>query len=237
MSTFLLIHGAWHGAWCWSRLIPELESLGHRCVAPDLPGHGDDPTPRGRITMQDYIDCITGAIDAQSGPVILVGHSMGGMPITGAAEQRPDCIAALVYLAAFLPRDGESLFTVEERNPRPSVQPNVIFSEDQKTATVREDMLATLFYHDCRQEDVEFARARLTPEPVLPLAAPARITAANFGRLRRIYIECSDDRAICPALQQDMTRATPCEQVIVMQSGHSPFFSRPGELARILAAI
>jgi pimeloyl-ACP methyl ester carboxylesterase len=78
MNTFVLIHGGCHGAWCWYKIIPRLEQLGHRVIAPDLPSHGRDKTPVSTVTLQSYVDAVCAILDAQREPVVLVGHSMGG---------------------------------------------------------------------------------------------------------------------------------------------------------------
>ena len=101
MSTFVLIHGAWHGAWCWKKIIPLLEKEGHNVEAPELPGHGNHKVPIAEISLQLYVDYVCQVIDSQSEPVILVGHSLGGCTISQAAENRPEKIKALVYLSAF----------------------------------------------------------------------------------------------------------------------------------------
>jgi len=99
MSTYVLIHGAWHGAWCWKNIIPFLEKNGHKVVAPDLPGHGEDKRPIAEVTLQAYTDRVCQILDEQSEPVILVGHSMGGVVITQTAEYRPEKIKSLYLLS------------------------------------------------------------------------------------------------------------------------------------------
>lgn len=86
MSTYLLVHGAWHGGWCWRKVVPLLEAQGHKVLAPTLPGHGEDKTPAAAVTLRSYADTICRLAGAQTKPVILVGHSMGGIVITQAAE-------------------------------------------------------------------------------------------------------------------------------------------------------
>ncbi len=87
MANFLLVHGASHGAWCWDRLVPRLDALGHTARAIDLPSHGDDPTPPERVTMMDYVLTTLGAMEAET---ILVGHSLGGLTVTLAAARAPE---------------------------------------------------------------------------------------------------------------------------------------------------
>src|SRR5919201_534684 len=102
MSTFVLVHGAWHGGWVWDRVAQQLQESGHKVLAPDLPAHGSDRTPAGQITLRHYVDHVVSCIDSCAEPVVLAGHSMGGIVISSAAERRPESIRALVYVCAFL---------------------------------------------------------------------------------------------------------------------------------------
>jgi pimeloyl-ACP methyl ester carboxylesterase len=165
MSTFVLVHGGWNGGWCWEKVVPLLEEAGHEAEAPDLPGSGDDPTPIPEVSLQGYADWISGVLDAQSEPVVLVGHSSGGVVISQAAEQRPDKVKLLVYLAAFLLRDGETLFSVAENETGSLILPNLVMSEDGASATIREDVIKEALFHDCSDEDAERAKSRFAPRP------------------------------------------------------------------------
>ena len=237
MATYILTHGAWHGAWCWDKVVPLLQRQGHAAVALDLPGHGNDKTPIAQVSLQAYADRVCGVLDAQSEPVVLVGHSMGGIVITQAAEQRPQKIKTLVYLTAFLLRDGESLLQVAQGDTEAQVLPNLIMAPDQSYATVRDDALKDVFYGDCSDEDVARARSLLVPQAAAPFATPVHTTAENFGRIPRVYIECLNDRAISPSVQKKMYAALPCQKVISMDTSHSPFFSAPEALAAHLASL
>lgn len=237
MADFLLIHGAWHGAWCWEKLIQELERAGHRVQVTNLPGHDGAAVDSAAIHLATYANHVAGLLDDCDAPVILVGHSMGGMVITQAAELRPDRIEALVYLAAFLPRNGESLLAIENANPWSSVPQNLVPDAQGLTGIVRPSQVQRLFYHDCSEEDVRFALERLVPQPLPPLADAVSITAENFGRVLRYYIECTGDQAICIEQQRKMHEATPCAEVFTLNMSHSPFLSAPEELAGILGEI
>lgn len=230
MSTFVLIHGAWHGAWCWDEVVPLLEKAGHRAVAPDLPGHGDDATPLDEVTLDAYARKVEEVVLAQNEPVILVGHSMGGMAITQAAEQCPDRIKALVYLCAFLPANGESLVHWAEQCQDGLVHKNMVIAEDQRSAVVRNDVIVDAFYGDCTPEIAARAKARLQPQAVAPIVEPVRISDGRFGSVRRHYIECRQDRAIPLAIQRTMQHAQPCQSVVTLDAGHSPFLSAPESL-------
>ena len=237
MSTFVLVHGAWHGAWCWHKLTPELEALGHTVHAFDLPGHGEASSRSSRVRLKDYVAKILGVLDGIEERVVLVGHSMGGMPISAVAERCPERIDALVYLTAFLPRSGESLFDIEGRNPHPTVPPSIVPADDELTATVREDKIEELFYHDCSEEDIAFARRHLTPQALAPLNASVEISEEKYGRVRRAYIRCSEDRAISLEFQQHMIDLSPCQEVMTLHTSHSPFFSAPRKLAEVLSRL
>ncbi|SRR5258708_2257427 len=124
LRRIVLVHGAAHGAWCWEQLVPLLASRGYDVEVPDLPGLGDDPTSVKEVTLQSYIDRVVEVVSAQPEPVLLLGHSLGGGPISGAGETMPERIGRLVYLTAFLPKDSESLLSMIEiasRFPEPSV--------------------------------------------------------------------------------------------------------------------
>src|SRR5512135_2022364 len=96
LSTIILVHGAWHGAWCWYKILPLLEKAGHKAIAVDLPGFGRDRTPLCEVSLQSYVDRVCAAIDEQRGRVILVAHSRGGIVISQTAEQRPERVESLV---------------------------------------------------------------------------------------------------------------------------------------------
>ena len=237
MSTYLLIHGSWHGGWCWYKVLPRLEKAGHRVVASDLPSLGKDRTPIAQISLDTWTDSVCQLLDAQAEPVILVGHSRGGILISQDAEKCPEKVKTLVYLAAFLLRNGESLLQVAQEEGTSMVLPNLVLAEDQSYATVREAAIKETFYGGCSAEDIALARLLLVPEALAPLATPIRITEGNFGRVPRVYIECLRDKAIPPALQKKMYTALPCQQVIAMETDHSPFFSAPEELGTHLLSL
>lgn len=237
MSTYVLVHGAWHGAWCWYKVASGLERAGHTVFAPDLPSLGRDRTPIADVSLARWADGICQVIDAASEPVILVGHSRGGIVISEVAERRPAKVAVLVYLAAFLLRDGEALLQVAQTDGTSLVLPNLIVAADGSSTTVKEDALKEVFYGGCPDEDIVLAKLLLAPEPMGPSATPVHVTEANFGRVPRVYIECLRDKAIPVALQRRMYSNLPCPKVLTMDTGHSPFFSAPAALVEQLTTL
>ncbi len=237
MSTFVLVHGAWHGAWCWYKVVPRLTQAGHRVLAPDLPSLGRDRTPVAEISLDRWADSICRVVEAAPEPVILVGHSRGGIVISAVAERVPKRIAMLVYLTAFLLRDGETLLEVAQTADSSLVVPNIVVADDQASMTVPGDAAQEAFYGECSPEDVVLASMLLAPEAIAPNATPLRVTDSRFGSVPRVYIECLRDKAIPVALQRRMAHDSPCEIVASLDSDHSPFLSMPGPLVDHLLAL
>ncbi len=237
MSTFVLVHGGFVGGWVWEKVVPLLEEAGHRVQAPDLPGHGDDHTPIPQVTLHGYAERISEVLDAQPEPVVLVGQSAGGVAISQAAEQRPDKVEMLVYVGAYLLRDGETPLSASENDTESLILPNLVMSEDGSYATIREDAIGEGLLADCSDEDVQRAKSRFGPQAVAPLATPVSLTEDNFGRIPRVYIETLRDRAISPSVQKEMYERLPYREVISMDTGHWPFYAAPEELAGHLTSL
>lgn len=233
-SHFVLVHGAFHGAWCWYKITAALEAAGHRVTAIDLPSGGIDATPAATVDLRAQADAVVAVLDALTEPVILVGHSAGGPVISLVAEARPSAIAKLVYLTAYLLEDGASVISMLSRDAESLVPPNIVLSPEG--VFVRLDRVREIFYGTTDDADVALARALLKPIGVRTSADPVRVGAA-FASVRRFYVECRRDRAVTPAFQRALHAALPCERVFAIRSDHSPFFSRPAALVRILETI
>ncbi len=237
MSTYVLVHGAWHGPWCWEKVVPLLKQAGHQVEIPDLSECSQDKTFR-EITLTTFTKRVCELLDAQAEPVILVGHSLGGIVISQVAEERPEKIQTLVYLTAFLPQNGESVFQLAQMNSDSLVGPNLVVNEEQGSLIFKEGApLKDMFYGDCSDEDVARAISLLVPDALAPQGTPVRISAEHFGRVPRIYIECLRDRALTPPFQKRMYTATPCQAILSMETSHSPFFSAPQELVHHLTSL
>jgi pimeloyl-ACP methyl ester carboxylesterase len=236
MSTFVLVHGAFHGGWCWHKIVARLEARGHTVFAPDMPGHGTDRTPIADVTMAGIVAKIAAVIDGAKEPVVLVGHSYGGAVIGQTAEARPDKIRKLVYLTAFMVPDGEITMTVAQSDTGNHMAGNVALAEDGKTITALPAGARNLFYGLCSDDDFALARLLLGPEATAGFQVPLHSTPERFGRIPRVYIECLQDRAISIGAQRKFHAATPCE-VFTLDTDHSPFFSTPDELAAILTQL
>ncbi|UIP01478.1 alpha/beta fold hydrolase (plasmid) [Halobaculum sp. CBA1158] len=234
MTTFVLVHGAWHGAWAWYKVVPRLENAGHEVVAVDLPGHGTDTGPVAEATLEDFVDRVDDAVRETDSRTVLVGHSMAGMVITGVAERSPEAVDALVYLSAFLPESGESLLDYAQTDEESVVTRNFQLDEEAGLTTVADDAIDESFYADCSPEDVTLARSLLRPESLAAMSAPVETTEDQFGSVRRVYVSCTADRAITPEAQERMYEALPCAEVHTLDTSHSPFLSAPGRTAEVL---
>jgi pimeloyl-ACP methyl ester carboxylesterase len=233
-SHFVLVHGAWHGSWCWYKVIAALEGVGHRVTAVELPSGGIDSTLAPTVTLEAQADRVIALLDTLTAPVVLVGHSAGGPVISTVAEARPDKIAKLVYLTAYLLPTGSSILSAVVGDPESLVSGNLIFGSDG--ISVRLDGVRDLFYGMSDDADVALARLLLKPMGIMPLNGKVAVGAA-FESVRRFYIACRRDHAITHWFQQTMYAALPCEKVYTINSDHSPFFSRPTALVRVLRAI
>jgi pimeloyl-ACP methyl ester carboxylesterase len=234
---YVLVHGAWHGSWCWDRVTPLLAAAGHSAEAVDLPGHGEQRLPATQMTMDSYVQAVMDRITAAGDPVILVGHSLGGLFITQVAEVAPESIAALVYLTAFLLDAGDVMTQIVEiLGPDAPILSNVV-ADDSGFLNLDGSVAADLFYGMCTDADAAHAASRLVPESGVAVSSPLELTAERAGRVPRYYVHCRQDRAIPPPAQELMVLRHPCRQVFTLDADHSPFLCQPAELAEILLAV
>lgn len=237
MATIMLVHGACHGAWCWDRVVPLIEAAGHRVLAPDLPGRGANGAPGWwRWTMQDYAKAIIKAARHAGGPVIAVGHSMGGQVISAAAESAPELFERLVYLTAFLPADGDSIVSLAALDKTSDIAKAARTSLFKGQITLDPVAAHPIFYGDCNTDDFAWVKPRLVAEPARPSFSKLHLTA-RFETVPRSYIRCTKDRAISIELQDMMVAKQPCQHVATLEASHSPFVSMPAQLADALRSV
>jgi pimeloyl-ACP methyl ester carboxylesterase len=236
-ETVILVHGAWQGAFTWATVKSNLEKKGFTVIAVELPAHGDDTTPVTGLTLDSYSAKVISAIEGQSSGVILVGHSLGGMVISAVAEKIPSKIAKLVYLAAFLPQDQQSLFEISGGDKQSRLPAALEFSADQSTAAVKADSLINIFCQDGSAEVKKLLLAKNRTEPLLPLTSKVTLTAANFGSITKFYIRTVNDHAIGLGLQDQMIKTTAVKKVFSLNTGHTAHLSQPNEVSAIIEEI
>jgi pimeloyl-ACP methyl ester carboxylesterase len=228
----LLVHGAWHGAWCWSALQAELDRRGVPSYAVDLPGHGASPLPLSDLHGDARL--VAGCIANLGDDVIVVGHSYGGAVITEAAAAAAN-VARLVYLTAFTPDVGESVTSLLRSLPSvPSALGRAIQPRDDGTSVLAGDEAITAgLYGACPPQPVAAALARLSPQPMASFNQP--LTAAAWTTIESTFVACTDDQAI-PIVHQRLM-AQRCTATVTLHTDHSPFISAVGDTADVLEAI
>jgi pimeloyl-ACP methyl ester carboxylesterase len=226
-ATVVLVHGAWHGAWCWEPVVDRLTAAGVPVIAIDLPGHGADERPL--TDLHGHGDAVRGALDAVDGPVVLVGHSFGGAAITDAGTH--PAVRHLVFVAAF-PLDAHETVTANDaEGGAGTILERAIRVEDDGTMTIDPELAVEAFYADCDPAEIPTFVARLGREHVAGFGQSPRTVA--WRARPSTYLLCTEDRAVLPALQRNL--AARCDDVVELAASHSPFASRPDEVADLLA--
>ncbi|GHH82083.1 hypothetical protein GCM10018793_41030 [Streptomyces sulfonofaciens] len=230
MSTFVLVHGAWHGAWCWDRVLPELRARGHGAVAVELPS--DDPA----ADSEAYLRAIDAHV-ADPGSTVLVAHSMAGLIAPVYAERRP--VRELVLLACLLPLPGAS-WRDQLAGSRPMAEDfyTTFLPRQRKDERGRShwapETAAELFYHDCPPEEAAEAAARLRPQAATVLGETTPWEGGVPSSTR--YVVCEEDRAVSGGWGARTAVDRFGARVDHLRSSHSPFWSRPAALAELLTA-
>lgn len=228
----VLVHGAWHGAWCFSALQSELDRRGVPSYALDLPGHGASTEPLG--SFDDDVEAVRRFLGVLAGrgipSPVLVGHSYGGAVVSAAAAEGAS-VDSLVYLAAFALHRGESVMSAMGSFPRHEVALGAaIRGRDDGTSELDPALAGPALYGCCSPATSLAAIERLTPQPMATMAA--ELATSALGRLRSTYVVCSEDRAVHPVHQRIM--AERCSDSVVLETDHSPFVSMVTETADIL---
>jgi pimeloyl-ACP methyl ester carboxylesterase len=237
MKTFILIHGSWHSAWNWHKVIPILESEGHKVIAIDLPGMGRDKTPIEEVKMKRTVGKICKLIDSIEGKAILVGHSKNGIMISQAAEFRPEKVEKLIYLAAYLIPNGKTQKSYSMLDIEGVLKPFIKVNDGNYASVLQDEIYKEGLYHDCEDIITELAKLLLSEEPIESGMFTLQLTEENFGNIPRYYIECTEDRAVTPFIQRKMYTEMPCKKVYSIATSHSPFFSQPVALSNIFCEI
>lgn len=242
MAGFVLIHGSWHGGWCFDPVAQLLRDRGHTVVAPTLPGMGGTADEMAAVTLDGWGDfaaqhCRDLKHQLNGAPVVLAGHSRGGLVISTAAEADPQAMDALVYICAMMLPSGMSRAQFKElEGPNPAFD-GIISKVHGGIATVIDTTnAAEVFAQISPPELVAAVLPRLLAEPHAPRSQKLHLTPERWGRLPRTYVECTLDRTIPIDSQRQMQRYSPGAKVATLEADHSPYLSKPVELADALEA-
>lgn len=235
MARFVLVHGAFSGAWAWEPVAGPLEARGHTVETLDLPGSGADPTPVADVTLGLYAERVGELLAARPEPAVLAGMSMGGVVITQAAANAPQRVRSLIFVTAFMPGDGQSLLDLTRYPEGASdmIQASMVVEGDPPVAWLPDEAAREAVYGCCTPEQADWAIARRRPQPVAPFGEPVRIGAA-IDAIPRSYVLTRDDRSMAPELQRRMIREHPCERVIEIDADHAPYLSATDDLVAAL---
>ena len=225
MSTFVLVHGAWHGAWCWERLAPELEARGHESIAMDL------PIEDGSATFEDHAKVVVDAAGGAGDDVVLVGHSLAGMVIPLVAAARP--VEAMVFLCGVIPNFGAMPWDDAPQMEVPGAFDSTVKHDDGSTSWTDLEAATSAYYGDCSAEDAAWAFERLRHLNNASLwDRPYPLDAWPTGR--RIAVIGQEDRAVTPEFSWHVSQQRLGVDPLELPGGHSPFLARPAELADLL---
>lgn len=215
--SFGLVHGGAHGAWCWTRLVPELERQGFTALSVDLPCEDE------AAGAAEYAEAAARCFAEVDGQIVLVGHSLGGLTIPLLATELP--VSGLVFLAGLMPSPGRSL------QDQQAEEPDMLFPYHGGPAGLRDR-----FYHRCRPEDADWAMSRLRPQALKPFVETTPLT--RWPQTPTAYVLATEDRACNPEWSRTAARTRlGVEPIELAGSDHSPFLSRPAELASVLVSI
>ncbi|XP_021770966.1 putative methylesterase 11, chloroplastic [Chenopodium quinoa] len=248
-NKFVLVHGGGFGAWCWYKTIALLEEGGYKVTAIDLTGSGIHSSDTNGITsLAQYVKPLTDFLEklADGEKVILVGHDFGGACISYAMELFPSKVSKAVFIAATMLNNGQSaldIFSQQEEAKDLMKQAQVFLyangNNNPPTAIdLDKSLLKELLFNQSPSKDVALASVSMRPIPFAPVLEKLSLTDKNYGSVRRFYIETTEDNAIALASQEHMTKAAPPEQVLRLKGAdHSPFFSKPQALHRLLIEV
>jgi len=234
-ATYVLVHGGGHGGWCWQRTARMLRADGHDVYTPTLTGFGErSHLDTSQLTFDTLVRDVTNVFEFEDlDDVILVGHSMGGVIVPRVAELVPDRIRRVVWLAAVVTDDGESLLDAVPQSPW--IARAVTIGPDG-TAHTDPDLIIDANIHDGDDEERAFVRARHRPYPPHALTEPGRLSAFLALGLPTGYVIATDDRTIEPHIAARFASRLPDADIRAVPGGHDCMVTRAGEVAAVLAS-
>ena len=233
-NTVVVIHGAWSSANDWNHVAGHLISAGSNVITVNLPGHGSDETPVSSISLQLYVFEVLKAIGDET-DITLVSHSFGGLVASEVAELIAPQIKKIIYVAAFVPKNGDSLLSLAKTDSESLVGKNLIVDEKAGVASIAKEAIAETFMADAPAPVIEHVTNNLRPEPLAPLATPVTLTTANFGQIAKVYVHSQHDCTVSYSFQQRMVAEAGITRTYSLPSSHTPFIVFSQVLSAILS--
>jgi pimeloyl-ACP methyl ester carboxylesterase len=234
-ENFVLVHGAWHGAWCWAAVINQLERLGDRAYAVDLPGHGMNRADRSKVTLESYVNSVAEFIERHDlKNVVLAGHSLGGLTIPGVAAKIPTRIKRVVWVTAMVALDGETIIDVAN-------SPLAAAADTVPERSIPIEMMGPDFLNglanDMTPELREYVLSALGPQPIAPILEKVKMAPYFATGIPSSYLVCEDDKtpvAGAPNWHPHFSSRLKNPTLKFVKSGHEVMFTHPVECARAL---
>ncbi len=229
-KQIILIHGAWHGGWCWDGVIKELEKAGHTVTAPTMPGHHktDD---RSKIRLKDYIDKIKATAAKAAGPVVLVGHSSAGFLIQSVAADIPEKIDHLIFNNAFILPHGKCQFDIVPPDVAKGMTAAAAASPDNCVPVLEEFVRNTLMA-DAGKEKQDELISRLVPQPIALFTTPVDLKGFDSGGFKKTVLFCKKDVSLPQGAYLGMAQGLGKHDVIELDLGHEGLFTHPELVAK-----
>lgn len=235
--TYILVHGAWADESAWGMVRNQL-AVGANVEVVNLPAHGIDLTNAKNTTLKDYTQTVINAINKYDGKVKLVGHSMAGIVISQVAEMIPEKIEKLIYVAAYLPKDGEDLLSLSKKDSQSMVGSALEFNADYSAATIKDEIIVPAVCNDCPEFIKEALVKYHKAEPTAPLSEKVSLTESKFGSIPQYYIHTTKDKAVGYELQKSMVKANGnIVETFEIGTSHLPFIVAPDQFLEIIGTI
>lgn len=233
MTHYLLLHGSWHGAWCWHKIVPRLRAEGHRVSAPDLPGRIRHPAIPISVGLSTMVKAAARELSIGRKTTLVV-HSRYGIVASQLAELYPDRIERVIYVASYMVPHGQRAAKYFKRDKDSYLTPYIHINKAGLWDSLDPKIYREGLYHDCSDEDNMLGYLLLGKEPLRPALAKLNLTSGRHGRVPKAYIRLTQDRAVTPALQDLMLNQSPVERVESLDASHSAYFSKPDDLSRLI---
>jgi pimeloyl-ACP methyl ester carboxylesterase len=237
-ATFVIVHGAFQNADSWGQVAASLSSKGHKVVNVNLPGRKAQGSDAKAVSIAQYVETVSAAVNAQSEPVTLIGHSFGGITISLVGAALPQKIKQLVYVAAYLPVSGESMQTLAGSDKSNGfTEKSFVVAPDYSFATILQEDKARLFINDGNQDQQKAVVDAMLREPLGPIGAKVEFAQDKLDRVQKIYVRTTLDKTVSPTIQNFMINRAGIKQVVDIEAGHSPQNSQATKLADLLLQV